>query len=127
MKVHSKSCPLLVPFAEEKADPKVVELVLIQYLLSLKRKGMDTLILGCTHYPLLKDAIQEVVGEEVKLIDSASTIAREVKSILKAKNLGDKTGAPEHSFYFSDKPRGFKQLSKRFLGHSISYTKISLQ
>lgn len=132
IKVYSKSCPLLVPLVEEGGDTLLTKLVLTRYLGTLKQKNIDTLILGCTHYPLIRDEIQSVVGDGVKLIDSASAVAHEVRSILKntyhrKPNTDNRTLMPENQFYFSDIPRGFKQLSKRFLGYPTPYTRITLE
>ncbi len=130
IKVYSKSCPLLVPIIEEeRGNYEVTRLVLEGYLLGLKKKNVDTLILGCTHYPIIKDKIQEVMGKGVKIIDSASSVALEVKDILGSMEIPPprtRTTNPNHAFYFSDIPRGFSQLSKRFLGHQISYTRTTL-
>jgi len=151
IKVYSRSCPLLVPLAEEGwftpfpygtgfttewPDSRatlleVIPLILSYYLLGLKKKGIDTLILGCTHYPLLRAEIQKVLGPEIKLVDSASSVALEVRNILQPQRpqscLSITSFQPVKSkFYFSDIPRGFKQLSKRFLGFSIPYTRITL-
>lgn len=131
IKVYSKSCPLLVPLVEEGSNSKVTKLVLTHYLGGLKKKNIDTLILGCTHYPLIKEEIQEVVGDGVKLIDSASAVAHEVRGILRnidhqKPKTENRKPMTDNQFYFSDIPRGFKQLSKKFLGYSISYTKINL-
>ena len=131
IKVYSKSCPLLVPIVEEGGDAELTHLVLTRYLHNFKQKNIDTMILGCTHYPLIKDEIQQFMGEEVKLIDSANVVAHEVLNILNSTGIGSshssqKIDAHQHLFYFSDIPRGFKQLSKRFIGHPISYTKVIL-
>ncbi len=131
IKVYSKSCPLLVPIIEEeRSNSEVMKLVLEDYLPALKKKNIDTLILGCTHYPIIKEKIQEVMGKKVNIIDSANSIALEVQSILKSEKLCSQTQTrvviTKHDFYFSDIPRGFKQLSKKFLGHQISYTRTTL-
>ncbi|MBI4722136.1 MAG: glutamate racemase [Candidatus Stahlbacteria bacterium] len=125
---HSKSCPLLVPIIEEGGDVELTHLALTRYLLNFKQKDIDTLILGCTHYPLIKDEIQQFMGEDVKLIDSANVVAHEVLNILNNTGIGTSQNInnPKHLFYFSDIPRGFKQLSKRFIGYPISYTKVIL-
>jgi glutamate racemase len=127
IKVYSKSCPLLVPIVEERSNNKITRLVLNYYLSDLKKKNIDTLILGCTHYPLLKNEIQEIMGEGVKIVDSATTVVFEVRKILKNKNILMKGEKVSHTFYFSDIPRGFKYLSKKFLGQNISYIKIPLE
>ena len=127
-KVYSKSCPLLVPLAEEGwNNPELKDIILNHYFSGLKKRSVDTLILGCTHYPLLKSDIQRVMGPEIKLIDSATSVALKVKEILKDRGvLQYAPTLPHHSFYFSDIPRGFRQLSKRFIGYPISCTQITL-
>lgn len=135
IQTYSKSCPLLVPLAEEGwFDPKVIEFVLKPYLSELKKKDIDTLILGCTHYPLLKQEIQKYVGPKIKLIDSATAVAFKIYDTLKAGQQEKKKHSPviksndlHVQFYFSDVPRGFNQLSKRFIGHPIPYKKITLE
>jgi len=91
-----------------------------EYLKTLKRKRIDTLILGCTHYPLLKGVIQKVMGSKVILIDSAQEVAAETKMILRAikmdRCLPRKT---KHQFLISDKPQEFKKIARNFLGCSI--------
>lgn len=128
-KVFSKPCPLLVPLAEEGwLDSKATDIILEEYLEELKRKKIDTLILGCTHYPLLKDKIQQVMGGKVILIDSAVSVAKQVKHMLhKSKSVAEKKLIQHRNkFYFSDIPRSFAELTKRFLGKSIPYTKTTL-
>ncbi len=138
IKVYSKSCPLLVPIIEEeRSNSEVTRLVLERYLFRLKKNNIDTLILGCTHYPIIKNEIQQVMGKDVQIIDSASLVALEVKNILNRVDVhpplprtrittAPQDSAKNHAFYFSDIPRGFKQLSKRFLGYPISYTRTAL-
>ena len=86
----------------------------------LKKAGVDTVVLGCTHYPLLKPMLKKVLGPEVALIDSAKQVAIEVKKILAADgelNCGAKTG--RNRFYVSDNPQWFSSLAKRFLGKKV--------
>lgn len=125
LKVFSHPCPLFVPLVEEgwftkEATYQIAE----EYLSPLKKEKIDILLLGCTHYPLLKEVIQKTVGDKVKLIDSASETIKEVKKILTEKNLlrGNRI-APRHLFYVSDAPEKFQSLSKHFLGSD--YKKIS--
>lgn len=128
IKVYSKSCPLLVPLIEERSDSELRKLAIENYLKELKQKNVDTLILGCTHYPIIKKEIQDVMGNNVNIIDSASTVANEVKNILKKEGLeNSENNRPEHQFFFSDIPRKFRQLTKKFIHYPISYTKISIE
>ncbi len=122
IKVFSLACPLFVPLAEEGYQGrKAAYLIAEDYLSSLKENGIDTLVLGCTHYPLLKDMIQEVVGDNVTLIDSATATAGEIKEYLERKDLlranGKKTN---HKFYVSDVPDKFAAVAERFLGRRMN-------
>jgi glutamate racemase len=121
-KVFSKACPLFVPFVEEGwlDNHPIYEIAQI-YLEGLKRNKIDTLILGCTHYPLLKKVISQVLGKSVTLIDSGIEVVREVREILNSEDLeaiSKKRKAP--IFYVSDEPSRFKKLGEKFLGTEIN-------
>jgi glutamate racemase len=124
--VFSHPCPLFVPLVEEGfLDKKATCLIAEEYLCTLKKQKIDTLILGCTHYPLLKKVIKEVMGTGVTLIDSAEQIAREVKRFLSENNLSKKTkGKPLHKFFVSDQPEKFIQIGQRFLGKKIKQAQV---
>jgi glutamate racemase len=124
--VIERACPLFVPLAEEGwADEDVARTVAQTYLKDL-RSQVDTLVLGCTHYPILKEVIQETVGEQVELIDSGEATAAEVKSLLKEKGLArltPGTGALDRQlcddldhFYVTDAAERFARVAERFLG-----------
>ena len=124
--VIERACPLFVPLAEEGwADEEVSRAVAETYLKDL-RSSIDTLVLGCTHYPILKRVIQESVGAQVELIDSGEATAVEVKSLLKTKGLAGSsagTGALERQlcddldhFYVTDAAERFARVAERFLG-----------
>jgi glutamate racemase len=124
--VTERACPLFVPLAEEGwADHDVARTVAEAYLKEL-RSRTDTLVLGCTHYPILKGVIQDAVGAEVKLIDSGEATAVEVKALLKEKGLArltPGTGALERHlcddldhFYVTDAAERFARVAERFLG-----------
>ncbi|MFZ2603543.1 MAG: glutamate racemase [Candidatus Omnitrophota bacterium] len=118
--VTAVSCPLFVPFVEEGwLGGSVVRQVVKAYLKPLKDAKVDTVILGCTHYPLLKPLIKEVMGKQVTLIDSAKQVAMEVKEILSAENLLNKNRKAKNKFYVSDNPEWFSSIAKRFLGQDI--------
>ena len=121
IKVFSQACPLFVPLVEEGWFNKKITLDIAQeYLKGLKKKNIDTLILGCTHYPLLKKIIKEVVGKNIKLVDSAKAISREIKQVLKEKEiLRIVKGKPKHEFFVSDRPQEFEKISKKILKNSI--------
>ncbi|MCX5702534.1 MAG: glutamate racemase [Candidatus Omnitrophica bacterium] len=118
--VVAVSCPLFVPFVEEGwLSGKVVVEVARKYLEPLKRSGVDTVILGCTHYPLIKPVIKEVMGKQVTLIDSARQVAVEVKNILATEGLLNRGRLGRQKFYVSDNPEWFRSLAKRFLGKNV--------
>ena len=120
VKVTALACPLFVPFVEEGwLSGNVVLEVARTYLKPLKSAGVDTVILGCTHYPLLKSVIKEVLGEKVKLIDSARQVGMEVKKTLSAEGLLNKARRGLHKFYVSDNPEWFTGLAERFLGQKV--------
>src|SRR5207245_4307185 len=108
VEVYSRACPLFVPLVEEGwTDNAVVEMTVKAYLGSLKQSGIDTLILVCTHYPLLKKAIRNFIGTGVRLVDSAEETAREVEATLKKAVLTRRNGKGIHSFFVTDAPDRF--------------------
>jgi glutamate racemase len=124
--VVERACPLFVPLAEEGwAEEEVARSIAQTYLEDI-RGQIDTLVLGCTHYPILKSVIQQAVGEFVKLIDSGEATALEVKTLLKEKGLARltlPTGALERQlcddldhFYVTDAAERFARVAERFLG-----------
>jgi glutamate racemase len=124
-KVISQACPLFVPLAEEGwfANP-VTEFVAGKYLKTIKNSKADTLILGCTHYPLLKNTIAKVVGKKVRLIDSANEVAIEVKRLLDHNDLRRQAKSrPKYEFLVSDAPQHFQKLARQFLGYPIKRVK----
>jgi len=126
--ITAVSCPLFVPFVEEGwLGGKVVEEVARTYLKPLKDAKVDTLILGCTHYPLLKPLIKKIMGERVILIDSAKQVAVEVKEILAAENILNNNRKAKNKFYVSDNPEWFSSLAKSFLGETVkNVSKVSI-
>jgi len=124
VKVTAVACPLFVPFVEEGwLTGDVVLTVVKQYLKPLKEAGVDTVILGCTHYPLLKNLISEVMGKGVTLIDSAKQVAVEVNKILSSEGLLNEKGKGKHEFFVSDNPEWFSNLAERFLGEPVKNVK----
>jgi glutamate racemase len=128
--VIERSCPLFVPLAEEGwADTDVARAVAEQYLHDLKKKDVGALVLGCTHYPILRDLISEVIGSEIPLIDSGEAAASEVKTLLQSSGLL----SPERDrdterqlcddldhFYVTDAAERFAKVAERFLGTAPS-------
>lgn len=120
IEVYSRACPLFVPLVEEGwIDNEIVEMTVEAYLGSLRQSGIDTLILGCTHYPLLKKAIRKFLGRGVQLVDSAEETAKEVHGVLDTKSLARKNGKTTHSFFVSDAPDRFVKVGRRFLGEKV--------
>lgn len=122
VKVYAKACPLFVPLAEEGWFRKPVTYrIAAEYCAPLRRKGIDALILGCTHYPLLKAALQKAVGKNVALIDSAKEVAAEVKRMLTASGMRKiSVRNPKYQFLISDRPQEFKRIARNFLGRAIT-------
>ena len=121
LKVFSQACSLFVPLVEEGwFNRPVTTIVAKEYLSKIKKFGVDTLILGCTHYPLLKSVIAKVMGKEVTLIDSAQEVAREVKATLEHYGNANRSHVTaKYDFFVSDDPGHFTRLAKRFLGFEI--------
>lgn len=119
--VESLACPLFVPLVEEGwTDNDVAELVARRYLAPLGERGIDTLVLGCTHYPLLKDVITRVMGGSITLIDSARETAKEVVSVLDKLNWHTPAAAaPSRKFFVTDGPERFEKVGKRFLRSDV--------
>jgi len=127
IEVIGRACPLFVPLVEEGwHDGEVVRLVAEEYLSDFRDSGVDVLVLGCTHYPVLKQVIQEVIP--VTLIDSAVETARELKDILMQHNiLNISDSIPRREFFVTDYPERFKKMGERFLGEAIeNITKITI-
>lgn len=117
--VFSRACPLFVPLAEAgriRRGDVVIETVAREYLAPLKEAGVDTLILGCTHYPLIKTMIGEFMGRNVVLVDPAKTAAHHLERILSERGLKADHPAGQAHFYVSDAPDGFVQTADLFLG-----------
>lgn len=127
IKVYGKPCPLLVPFVEEGITGSYLTRQVVQYYLyELVDTGIDCLILGCTHYPLLMEIIQETVGTRIQLLDSAFWTAKEAHDILV--NLGTTAGAQppgtDHAFMVTDLTPQFKEQAGRFLGREIGNVEL---
>jgi len=119
--VTSQSCPLFVPLVEEGwLDDEATYLIAERYLGPIVEAHTDTLVLGCTHYPLLKPVIGKVVGRDVRLIDSAEETARQTAELLKTNGLeNDRKDEARYRFIASDAPEQFLRLGRRFLGSAI--------
>jgi glutamate racemase len=122
--VISKACPLFVPLVEEGFISGHIPLSVINYYLNeIKKTDIDTIILGCTHYPLLATAISEVLGSSIKLIDSSLATADRVKRILEDNNLLASRNLSEINCYVTDYTKTFKKIVDRFFKSNINSIK----
>ena len=119
--VFAAECPLFVPLAEEGwIDHKVTHLVAKEYLFPLTLDKIDTLILGCTHYPVIRPAITAALGPQVRLIDSGDAAAAEVERMMDERSLRNpSTQRPHLQFFVSDIPAKFAEVGQRFLGRNL--------
>lgn len=118
--VHARACPLFVPLAEEGwFDHPAAELAAREYLEPLRRVGVDTLVLGCTHYPLLKRLLARIMGPAVRLIDSAEETARVLEGELVQRALLSNGGPVAHRFVVTDDEPHFRAVGARFLGEKL--------
>ena len=112
------ACPLFVPLAEEGwADHAVASQIAAEYLQPLRDADVDTVVLGCTHYPLLRATLGDVLGDGVTLVDSASVIAEEAAELVVSSASAE---ARRERFFVTDDPSPFEAVAERFLGRSIS-------
>ncbi len=121
LQVYSKACPMFVPLVENGyLSGKVTELIAREYLQPLMDAGVDTIILGCTHYPLIKKVIGEIVGKEVTLIDPGKETAKYIRDTLEAGEIEPSQGNGEYKFYISDKVNSFTDMAEMFLQQKIT-------
>jgi len=125
--VIGKACPLFVPLVEEGfAKHKVTEDVIDYYLASMKDIGLDTMILGCTHYPLLRSRIKAYMGEDISIVNPAYETAMDIKEILRSQGLlneGQEDAVPSYEFYVSDAADKFKEFANSILPYDIDTTR----
>jgi len=123
IEVFGFPCPLFVPLVEEGwVEGEIVSLIARKYLDSLKDKGIDTIVLGCTHYPLLKRVIADVMGARVGLIDSAVETSQEIGKILETHGLSNgQKKAPVREFFVTDSTERFLKVGEHFLGQKIEH------
>lgn len=119
--VFCNACPLFVPLAEEGwVRGPVPAAAAKRYLVPLLKEGIDTLLLGCTHYPLLRDVIADTAGDPVTIVDSAESTAKVVEEILDGMNIrSSKSGEADLRFLVSDSPEQFARVGRDFLGATI--------
>src|SRR5580658_4026211 len=118
--IYTRACPLLVPLAEEGwTDNAVAELTVAHYLESLKQSGIDTILLGCTHYPLLREMFVRILGPRVKIVDSATATATDVRDRLRTLHLAGRGSDGSQSFFVTETPDRFVRVGRRFLGPQV--------
>jgi glutamate racemase len=120
LEITSKACPMFVEFVErgETSGPEITK-VAQEYLKPLQDKKIDTLVLGCTHYPLLTGVISYVMGNEVTLVSSAEETAKDLYRVLVEKNLLNNSGKPTYKFVSTGESEVFTKLARRFLGPEV--------
>ena len=123
--IYSKACPLFVSLAEEGwANHPITRDIIKEYLEDFKTKNIDTLVLGCTHYPILKTAIQEFMGNEVNLVDSATSILSDIESVLKN---GENIEKGKDLFFVSDNEEKFCKIAQDILDiKNFTLSKVKL-
>ncbi|MGC9512203.1 MAG: glutamate racemase [Fidelibacterota bacterium] len=119
IQIHAAACPLFVPLVEEGwEDHPVTQQIAREYLDPLVQENIDTLILGCTHYPILKPALKKILPSHITIVDSSRVVARTLKEALTFHDvLHAQTNPGTDLFYVTDFPRKFKAISSRFLGY----------
>ncbi len=129
IEVYSQACPLFVPLVEEGwLDGEIVELTIKKYLKNILEENIDTLVLGCTHYPLLINSIKKVVGDKVTLVNTATETAYELKKLLSNTNsLRLLETKPTYKFYVSDNTTKFDQLALSIFKQPYSAEKIDIE
>lgn len=125
-KVFSQTCPLFVPLVEEGwFDHPATKLIAQEYLKPVIAEQIDTLVLGCTHYPLLKPLLQDILGPEVTLIDSAEAMADIAADLINKQNMSNQNYLPpDYVFYVSDLPYRFQTIGERFLGRTLGRVEL---
>ena len=126
MVVVGKSCPLFVPLVEEGfAKHKITEEVIDIYLSEMRQTEIDTMILGCTHYPLLRSRIMAYLGEKVHIVNPAYETAMDLKKILKERGTENQSGSPvTYDFYVSDAAEKFTRFANRILSYDVAATRL---
>jgi len=125
-RVEQKACPLFVPLVEEGwFDHPAAGLIAAEYLEPMKRAQVDVLVLGCTHYPLLKPLLQRTLGQDTRLIDSGEETAASVQAALRSSGLDAPSDAtPQHRFVVSDDEARFRQVGSRFIGERLAAAEV---
>ena len=126
IRVFSQACPLFVPLVEEGWwHHPVTRLTAQEYLRPVLAEHVDTLVLGCTHYPVIKSLIREIVGQDIRLVDSAEAMADITANLLHDMHLGNpQRNPPEYRFYVTDVPYHFQTIGEGLLGRTLSRVEL---
>jgi glutamate racemase len=118
--IYTRACPLLVPLVEEGwTDNEIAQRTITFYLESLKQSGIDTLLLGCTHYPLLRGLLERELGPRVRIVDSAGATAAAVSKRLRELRLTRPARSGSQSFFVTESPDRFVRVGRRFIGDRV--------
>lgn len=121
VEVISKPCPLFVPIVEEGLEREEVAYIMAErYLKEIKTSGVDTLVMGCTHYPVLEDVIKDVMGPQIHIINTGKETAKEVKNCLQKRGQLRTKGSGLSRYFVTDSPEMFKEVGSRFLKEELS-------
>ena len=126
LRTHSQACPLFVPLVEEGwLDHPVTRLTAQEYLKPVFVENIDALVLGCTHYPLLKPLLKDVVGSDIQLVDSAITTAEQAAQLLQEQGLSNpQRGPASYRYFVTDMPLKFQTIGERFLGRTLTQVDV---
>ncbi len=124
IQVFSKSCPLFVPIAEEGLEKdEVARLMAGKYLQDLKRSHIDTLVMGCTHYPILENVIKNIMGAKVTIVNAGRETAKEVKNTLEKNKIVNTEGKGRCEYFVTDSPETFEEIGSRILNEPLTKVK----
>lgn len=124
IEVFSRACPLFVPIVEEGLEnDEIARLTAEKYLGDLRGSGIDVIVMGCTHYPVLEDVIRQTLGKGIKIVHSGKETAKEAWTILDEKNLFNKRGRGKCEYFVTDTPESFHEIGGRILGETLTHVK----
>jgi glutamate racemase len=124
VRIHPQACPQLVPLVEDGVlTGELAEQVLREYLHPLEERGIDTLILGCTHYPFMEESIRKILGNDVTIVDPAEHTALSLRDMLKERGIEREKSEPSHEFLVSGDPARFREIGSRLLGRPLGEVK----
>jgi len=124
MEVFSRACPLFVPIVEEGLEhDEIARLVAEKYLGDLRETGIDVLVMGCTHYPVLEDVIRQTMGSGVEIVHSGKETAKEAFRILGERNLFNRRGRGKYEYFVTDSPESFHEIGGRIVGEALTHVK----